>query len=324
MSTRRQTSDETGVQTGADGTPAGHSDTSHQTTIRAPATPGNSARLKVVRWVEGDSCRSAALEVGLATFPSPHQETAMIVFVTGASAGFGAAIARTFVKGGHRVVATARRKDRLQALADELGEALLPFELDVRDRAAVAAVPAALPEAFAAIDVLVNNAGLALGLEPAQRANLDDWQTMIDTNCTGLVQVTHALLPGMVERQRGHVFNLSSAAANWPYPGGNVYGATKAFVRQFSLNLRADLAGTPLRVTDVEPGLCGGTEFSNVRFRGDDEKAANVYQNVQPLTAEDIADAIYWTATRPAHVNVNTIELMPVAQSFAGLSVHRG
>jgi 3-hydroxy acid dehydrogenase/malonic semialdehyde reductase len=260
----------------------------------------------------------------LATFPSPHQENAMIVFVTGASAGFGAAIARTFVKGGHRVVATARRKDRLQALADELGDALLPLELDVRDRAAVAAVPAALPESFAAVDVLVNNAGLALGLEPAQRANLDDWQTMIDTNCSGLVQVTHALLPGMVERKCGHVFNLSSAAANWPYAGGNVYGATKAFVRQFSLNLRADLAGTPVRVTDVEPGLCGGTEFSNVRFRGDDAKAANVYQNVQPLTAEDIADAIYWTATRPAHVNVNTIELMPVAQSFAGLSVHRG
>jgi 3-hydroxy acid dehydrogenase / malonic semialdehyde reductase len=248
----------------------------------------------------------------------------MIVFVTGASAGFGAAIARAFVKGGHRVVATARRKDRLQALADELGDALLPFELDVRDRAAVAAMPAALPDGFAAVDVLVNNAGLALGLEPAQRANLDDWQTMIDTNCTGLVQVTHALLPGMVERKRGHVFNIGSAAGNWPYAGGNVYGATKAFVRQFSLNLRADLAGTPLRVTDVEPGLCSGTEFSNVRFRGDDAKAANVYQNVQALTPEDIADTIYWTATRPAHVNVNTIELMPVAQSFSPLSVHRG
>ena len=248
----------------------------------------------------------------------------MIVFVTGASAGFGAAIARAFVKGGHRVVATARRKDRLQALADELGDALLPYELDVRDRAAVEAVPASLPADFAALDVLVNNAGLALGIEPAQRSSLDEWNTMIETNCTGLVQVTHALLPGMVERNRGHIFNLGSVAGSWPYAGGNVYGATKAFVRQFSLNLRADLAGTPLRVTDVEPGLCGGTEFSNVRFRGDDEKAANVYQNVQPLTAEDIADAIYWTATRPAHVNVNTIELMPVAQSFAGLSVHRG
>ncbi|ALL64224.1 3-hydroxypropionate dehydrogenase [Paraburkholderia caribensis MBA4] len=248
----------------------------------------------------------------------------MIVFVTGASAGFGAAIARAFVKGGHRVVATARRKDRLQALADELGENLLPFELDVRDRAAVEAVPNALPADFAAVDVLVNNAGLALGLEPAQRAVLDDWTTMIDTNCMGLVQVTRAFLPGMIERSRGHVFNLGSVAAMYPYPGGNVYGATKAFVRQFSLNLRADLHGTPVRVTDIEPGLCGGTEFSNVRFRGDDEKAAGVYQNVQPLTAEDIADSIYWIATRPAHVNINTIELMPVAQSFAGLNIHRG
>jgi 3-hydroxy acid dehydrogenase/malonic semialdehyde reductase len=248
----------------------------------------------------------------------------MIVFVTGASAGFGAAIARAFVKSGHRVVATARRKDRLHALADELGENLLPLELDVRDRAAVEAAPAALPAGFADVDVLVNNAGLALGLEPAQRADLDDWTTMIDTNCVGLVQVTRAFLPGMLERGRGHVFNLGSAAGSWPYPGGNVYGATKAFVRQFSLNLRADLTGTPIRVTDIEPGLCGGTEFSNVRFRGDDEKAANVYQSVQPLTPEDIADSIYWIATRPAHVNINTIELMPVAQSFASLNVHRG
>ena len=248
----------------------------------------------------------------------------MIVFVTGASAGFGEAIARTFVRGGHKVVATARRKDRLQALAQELGDALLPLELDVRDRAACEALPGQLPAEFAAIDVLVNNAGLALGLEPAHQASLDDWQTMIDTNCTGLVQVTRAFLPGMVERNRGHVFNLGSIAGRWPYPGGNVYGATKAFVRQFSLNLRADLIGTALRVTDVEPGLCGGTEFSNVRFHGDDDKAAKVYADVQPLTAEDIADSVYWIATRPAHVNINTIELMPVAQAFGALPVHRG
>ncbi|CAB3771560.1 bifunctional NADP-dependent 3-hydroxy acid dehydrogenase/3-hydroxypropionate dehydrogenase YdfG [Paraburkholderia solisilvae] len=248
----------------------------------------------------------------------------MIVLVTGASAGFGAAIARTFVKGGHRVVATARRKDRLDALASELGENLLPLELDVRDRAAVEALPASLPAQFAAVDLLVNNAGLALGLEPAQEANLDDWEKMIDTNCKGLVQMTRAFLPGMVERNRGHVINLGSVASNWPYAGGNVYGATKAFVAQFSLNLRADLAGTAVRVTDIQPGLCGGTEFSNVRFHGDDAKAANVYRDLQPLTAEDIADSIYWVATRPAHVNINSIELMPVAQSFAGLSVHRG
>ncbi|MBU0588070.1 MAG: bifunctional NADP-dependent 3-hydroxy acid dehydrogenase/3-hydroxypropionate dehydrogenase YdfG [Gammaproteobacteria bacterium] len=248
----------------------------------------------------------------------------MIVFVTGASAGFGAAIAGAFVKGGHKVVAAARRKERLAALADQLGDALYPLELDVRDGAAVAAVPSLLPAEFAAVDVLVNNAGLALGMEPAQRASLDDWQTMIDTNCTGLVQMTRALLPGMVERNRGHVFNIGSVAGLWPYAGGNVYGATKAFVRQFSLNLRADLLGTALRVTDVEPGLCGGTEFSNVRFHGDDDKAAKVYQNVQPLTAEDIANTIYWIATLPAHVNINTIEMMPVAQSFAGFTVHRG
>ncbi|KQR85404.1 NAD(P)-dependent oxidoreductase [Burkholderia sp. Leaf177] len=248
----------------------------------------------------------------------------MIVFVTGASAGFGAAIARTFVNGGHRVIATARRKDRLLELSKELGDALLPVELDVRDEAAIKSVTAGLPPEFADIDVLVNNAGLALGLEPAQRASLDDWNNMIDTNCKGLVTVTHALLPGMVERNRGHVFNLSSVAATYSYAGGNVYGATKAFVRQFSLNMRADLAGTALRVTDIEPGLCGGTEFSNVRFKGDDTKAANVYKDVQPLTAEDIADAIYWIATLPAHVNINAIEMMPVAQSFGGLSIHRG
>ncbi|MBU9490757.1 SDR family NAD(P)-dependent oxidoreductase [Burkholderia multivorans] len=248
----------------------------------------------------------------------------MIVFVTGASAGFGAAIARAFVKGGHRVVATARRKERLDALAAELGDALLPLELDVRDRAAVEAVPAALPAEFAALDVLVNNAGLALGVEPAHKASLDEWHTMIDTNCTGLVTVTRALLPGMIERGRGHIFNIGSVAGSYPYAGGNVYGATKAFVRQFSLNLRADLLGTPLRVTDVEPGLCGGTEFSNVRYRGDNEKAANVYANVQPLMPEDIADTVYWIATRPAHVNVNTIELMPIAQAPGGPTVHRG
>ncbi|CAM2180069.1 3-hydroxy acid dehydrogenase YdfG [Paraburkholderia sacchari] len=248
----------------------------------------------------------------------------MIVFVTGASAGFGAAIARAFVKGGHRVVATARRKDRLDALATELGDALLPLELDVRDRAAVEAAPAALPPEFAEVDVLINNAGLALGVDPAHKADLDDWETMIDTNCTGLVRVTHAFLPGMIERNRGHIVNLGSSAGNWPYAGGNVYGATKAFVRQFSLNLRADLSGTALRVTNIEPGLCGGTEFSNVRYRGDDSRAANVYKDVQPLTPEDVADSIYWITSRPAHVNINTMELMPVAQAFAGLSVHRG
>jgi 3-hydroxy acid dehydrogenase / malonic semialdehyde reductase len=259
-----------------------------------------------------------------ASISTDQEPATMNVFVTGASAGFGAAIARAFVKGGHQVVATARRKDRLDALAAELGDALLPFELDVRDAEAVAALPQRLPAAFGAIDVLINNAGLALGVEPAHKASVDEWRTMIDTNCIGLVQVTHALLPGMVERNRGHVVNLGSTAGSYPYAGGNVYGATKAFVRQFSLNLRADLTGTAVRVTDIEPGLCGGTEFSDVRYRGDAGKAASVYNNVQPLTPEDIAESIYWIATRPAHVNINRIELMPVAQSFAGLSVHRG
>lgn len=248
----------------------------------------------------------------------------MIVFVTGASAGFGAAIARRFARDGARVIVSGRRGDRLQALAAELGPNLLPLEFDVRDRAAVQAAVAALPADFAEVDLLVNNAGLALGLEPAQRADLDDWEQMVDTNIKGLMYMTHALLPGMVARRRGQVINLGSTAGEWPYAGGNVYGGTKAFVRQFSLNLRADLAGTPVRVTDVEPGLCGGTEFSTVRFHGDEARAAKMYENVQPLTAEDIAETIHWIASRPPHVNINTISMMPVAQSFAGLSVYRG
>lgn len=248
----------------------------------------------------------------------------MIVLITGASAGFGAAMARSFVQSGHQVIATARRKSKLDALAAELGERLLPVELDVTDRATVQALPAQLPAGFAQVDVLVNNAGLALGLEPAHQADLDDWDTMIDTNCKGLVSMTRAFLPGMVQRQRGHVINLGSIAGNWPYAGGNVYGATKAFVQQFSRNLRADLLGTPVRVTNVEPGLCGGTEFSNVRFAGDDEKAAKVYEGVQYLTPEDIASTVLWIAQTPSHMNVNAIEIMPVQQSFAGLSVHRG
>jgi 3-hydroxy acid dehydrogenase/malonic semialdehyde reductase len=199
----------------------------------------------------------------------------------------------------------------------------LPIELDVRDRAAVAAAIAGLPAPFAAVDVLVNNAGLALGLEPAPRADLDHWQQMIDTNCTGLVTVTRAVLPGMVERRRGHVVNVGSVAGSYPYPGGNVYGATKAFVHQFSLNLRSDLHGTGVRVTCIEPGMCGGTEFSTVRFGGDQTRADAVYAGVTPLSADDVAEAVAWATAQPAHVNVNTIELMPVAQSFAPFQIHR-
>ena len=246
----------------------------------------------------------------------------MIVLITGASAGFGAAMARSFVQAGHRVIATARRSSKLDGLAAELGAALLPIALDVTDAAAVAALPAQLPADWADVDVLVNNAGLALGLGPAQTADLTQWDTMIDTNCKGLVHMSRAFLPGMVARNRGHVINIGSTAGNWPYAGGNVYGASKAFVQQFSRNLRTDLFGTPVRVTNVEPGLCGGTEFSNVRF-GDDDKAAKVYEGVDFITPEDIASTVLWVAQAPKHMNVNSIEIMPVQQSFGGLAVHR-
>ena len=246
-----------------------------------------------------------------------------IVFVTGASAGYGAAIARRYAKQGARVVALARRADRLEALAAEFGASILPLAVDVRDQAAVERAVASLPTAFAEIEVLVNNAGLALGLEPAQRAELDDWERMIDTNCKGLVYATRAILPGMVARGRGHVVNIGSIAGSYPYAGGNVYGATKAFVHQFSLNLRSDLPGTGVRVTCIEPGMTGGTEFSEVRYHGDRQKAASVYAGTEPLTAEDIAEAVVWATSQPAHVNVNTIELMPTCQSFAGFQVER-
>ena len=247
----------------------------------------------------------------------------MIVFVTGATAGFGQAITERFIREGAKVIAAGRRTDRLKAMARDLGENLLPLTLDVTDRKGVEAAIASLPPAFAAVDLLVNNAGLALGLEPADRASLDEWETMVDTNVKGLLYVTHAILPGMVARGRGHVVNLGSVAASYPYPGGNVYGGTKAFVRQFSLNLRADLVGRGVRVTDIEPGLCGGTEFSVVRFGGDKEKAAGVYDGTQPLTAVDVAEAVHWAATLPAHVNINIIELMPTCQAAGPFNIAR-
>ena len=247
-----------------------------------------------------------------------------VAFVTGASSGLGEAIARRFAGAGMRVVAAARRGDRLRGLVDEFGEDLILISvLDVRDRDAIEQLAASLPPEFADVDVLVNNAGLALGLEPAQEASVEDWEQMIDTNCTGLVYATRALLPGMVARRRGHVVNLGSVAATYPYPGGNVYGATKAFVRQFSLGLRADLHGTGVRVTCIEPGMIGGTEFSAVRFAGDAARAEAVYAGTQPLTPEDIAAAVEWATSQPEHVNVNLIELMPVAQSFGPLPVDR-
>lgn len=247
----------------------------------------------------------------------------MIIFVTGATAGFGAEIARKFVKSGHKVIASGRRKERLDNLKQELGDALYVVQLDVTNRASIEKAIAALPAEWRNIDVLVNNAGLALGLEKADKADLDDWENMIDTNAKGLVYMTRAVLPGMVERNVGHIINIGSTAGNWPYAGGNVYGATKAFVRQFSYNLRSDLHGTHVRVTNIEPGLCGGTEFSNVRFKGDDDKASKTYDNTNPLTAADVAESVFWVSTLPAHVNINSIEMMPVSQSLAGLQVHR-
>ena len=247
----------------------------------------------------------------------------MIVWITGASAGFGAAMVRLFVARGHCVLGIARRGERLQALRAELGEAFCPLVLDMADTAAIAPALTALPQEWREPDVLINNAGLARGMTPAQESSLADWQEMVQVNILGLLAITRAVLPGMVARNRGHIINLGSTAGNWPYFGGNVYGASKAFVKQFSQNLRADLTGTKVRVSNVEPGLCGGTEFSQVRFHGDADKAAQVYSRVEPLSAEDIADTVLWIAERPAHVNINRVEIMPVAQSFAGLSVHR-
>ena len=247
----------------------------------------------------------------------------MIVLITGASSGFGEAAARRFVAGGHRVIAAARRGDRLSRLGEELGSALLPLVMDVTDPASISAALASLPEDWRKLDVLVNNAGLALGTEPAQRSSLAEWTTMIDTNTKGLVTVTHALLPGMVERGRGTIVNVGSIAGNTPYPGGNVYGATKAFVEQFTRNLRADLVGTGVRATNLAPGLCGGTEFSNVRYRGDDAAAAKVYEGTMPLTAEDIAETIYWIATLPVHVNITQLEIMPTCQGYGPLNIKR-
>ncbi len=246
-----------------------------------------------------------------------------LALVTGATSGIGAACVQAFVAAGARVVATGRRAERLDALAARHPGRIHPLPLDVRDRPAVEAAVAGLPAGWAEPDVLVNSAGLALGLEPAHRASLDEWQTMIDTNCVGLVVVTRAVLPGMVARGRGHVVNVASVAATYPYPGGNVYGATKAFVRQFTLNLRADLLGTPVRATSIEPGMAE-TEFSVVRFNGDEARAGTVYQGMQPLTAADVADTILWCVTRPPHVNVNALELMPVQQAFSPFAVHRG
>lgn len=247
---------------------------------------------------------------------------ARTVLITGATSGFGAAMARRFVAAGDRVIGTGRRADRLEQLDRELGPLFLPLAFDVSDRAAVETAIAGLEEPWRAIDVLVNNAGLALGTEPEWSADLDDQETMIATNCRGLVTVTRAVLPAMVERRRGHVVNIGSIAGTVPYPGGNVYGATKAFVAQFSRNLRIDLVGTNVRVTNIEPAAAE-TEFSLVRFKGAADRAAAVYAGFQPLTADDVAEAVRWAVDQPPHVNVSVIELYPTAQAAGGLVYHR-
>ena len=245
----------------------------------------------------------------------------MNVLITGASAGFGKALAERLIANGHRVIGCARRLDKLNALAETLGESFLPVVMDVSDTASIPQIIADLPDGFKQIDVLVNNAGLALGTEPAQSSNLDDWMRMTDTNIKGLMALTHAVLPAMVARDSGYIINVGSIAGSWPYFGGNVYGATKAFVKQFSLNLRADLIGTQVRVTNLEPGNVAGTEFSNVRYHGDDDKAAKVYDGFKTMTGDDIGDILLWLIESPAHINVNRLEVMPVAQTYNGLTI---
>ncbi|HEY0043272.1 MAG TPA: SDR family NAD(P)-dependent oxidoreductase [Allosphingosinicella sp.] len=244
------------------------------------------------------------------------------ILITGATAGIGAAAARRFAKGGFKIIATGRRQERLDALVAELGaDTVHPVQLDVRDEAAMEAALAVLPEGFQNIDVLLNNAGLAIGSGPAQQGDMAAWRTVIDTNVTALVSVTRLLLPRLIER-KGVILNLSSVAANYPYPGGNVYGASKAFVSQFSLNLRSDLHGTGVRVTAIEPGMIE-TEFTLVRTGGDQAASDALYKNMNPMTPEDIAETLFWVATLPPHININALELMPVSQSFGGFQVAR-
>ncbi|WP_277980350.1 SDR family NAD(P)-dependent oxidoreductase [Sphingomonas phyllosphaerae] len=248
--------------------------------------------------------------------------TVKTAIVTGATSGIGAATARALAGAGWQVIATGRRGDRLDALRAELGGALLPAVFDVRDEDAVASALDALPDRFRGIDLLVNNAGLALGTGPAQHADLAQWKTMIDTNVTALVAITHRLLPGLIER-KGAIINLASVAGSYPYPGGNVYGGTKAFVQQLTLMLRSDLHGTGVRVSAIDPGMVE-TEFTLVRTGGDRAASDTLYAGAEPMTAEDIAATVLWIATLPPHLNVNRLELMPVSQSFAGFQVARG
>lgn len=249
----------------------------------------------------------------------------MNILITGVTAGFGRQIAIDCIKNGFTVIGTGRREHKLDELQSELGDNFIPLCFDVSDLSATKAALEILPaELRQNIDVLINNAGLALGLDSADKASMSDWQTMIQTNTLGLVQMTHQILPYMVAKNDGLIINISSTAGNYPYFGANVYGATKAFVTQFGLNLRADLIGKNVRVTNIEPGLCGGTEFSNVRFYGDDDRAGKVYENVEFIRPQDISNMVLWLINQPKHININRLEVMPTAQTFAGLTVHKG
>ena len=243
------------------------------------------------------------------------------VLVTGASSGFGKAICQKLIADGYKVIGAARRVDKLSELARQLDDNFLPFQLDVTKKDAVENLLLSLPDKFKPIDILINNAGLALGMEPAYEANYADWEIMVNTNIIGLMHLTRIILPEMVKRNSGYIINLGSTAGNYAYQGGNVYGATKAFVKQFSANLRTDLLGKKIRVTNIELGLCGNTEFSNVRFHGNDKQAAAVYQGVEFIKPEDIANTVSWLVNSPKHFNVNNIEIMPTAQASGGLKV---
>ncbi|WP_026344791.1 SDR family oxidoreductase [Oceanimonas smirnovii] len=247
----------------------------------------------------------------------------MIVMITGATSGFGEEMARRFIADGHKVIGTGRRENRLKTISDELGSLFYPLLFDVTDHDGTQRAILELPSSWSDIDVLVNNAGLALGLEPVHKADFYDWDRMISTNITGLAFITRIIVEEMVKKDKGHIVNIGSVAGTYPYPGGNVYGATKAFVKQFSLNLRADLTGTRVRVTNIEPGLCGGTEFSGVRFKGDLNKAETVYKGVDYIKPEDIAETVLWCVNQPTRININNVELMPVDQSFGALTLSR-
>ncbi len=245
-----------------------------------------------------------------------------IVMITGATGGFGVAFAHKFAAAGCTLILTSRKPDELDKLAKACRVPTHKIIMDVRDRKAIEQAFATLPAEFKNIDLLINNAGGAFGMEPAQQANLDDWQNMIEANNLGLVVCTRLALPGMIERKKGHILNIGSVSGSYPYPGGHVYCAVKAFVKQFSLSLRADLLGTNVRVTNIEPGMTE-TGFSLNRFKGDAARAAKIYEGAHPMTAEDVASSVFWAATQPEHVNINRIELMPTTQAPAGLTVYR-